>query len=152
MVELVDTGDFDDMRVLGPYQDRKDKRLRVVLIHDNGRTQTLSYPRFVMESYLGVTLDPNEDVHHIDGNVENNDISNLEVVWHKDHCKEHSLKYKEPILVNCFYCGSEFELSTARQSQRNRDIKRGKQGPFCSRRCSGKYGADVQKSNKVGIL
>lgn len=136
------------MNVYGPYQDKIDNRMRCIIVHDNGRKQTVSYPRLVMESYLGVTLDPSEDIHHIDGDVTNNNIENLEVVYHKDHCKEHSLKYKEPIVVNCFYCGTEFELNTKRQSQRVRDSKRGKQGPFCSRRCSGKYGADIQRATK----
>ena len=41
--------------------------------------------RYVMEHHLGRKLLPTEDVHHIDGDKTNNDISNLEVVTHGEH-------------------------------------------------------------------
>lgn len=135
------------MKIYGPYKS-SDKRSRIFIKYEDGTTITKSYPRYIMENYLGVELDPNEDVHHIDENVENNDISNLEIVWHKDHCREHSIKYKEPLQVNCFYCNTEFTLTTKQQSNRFREDKRGHAGPFCSRRCSGKYGADIQRAAK----
>lgn len=46
--------------------------------------------RLVMEEYLGRKLRKDEHVHHIDGNVANNLISNLEVVTNSSHRKLHA--------------------------------------------------------------
>ena len=45
--------------------------------------------RLIMEKHLGRRLSPNETVHHIDGNVDNNDISNLRLMDKKTHAKLH---------------------------------------------------------------
>ena len=41
--------------------------------------------RLVAEELVGRYLKPYEDVHHIDGNKENNNINNLEVILHSEH-------------------------------------------------------------------
>lgn len=46
--------------------------------------------RFIMAQHLGRLLEPWEDVHHIDGNKLNNDISNLEVLTRSEHTKLHN--------------------------------------------------------------
>ena len=46
--------------------------------------------RWVMAEYLGRNLSCDEYVHHIDGNLQNNELSNLKlVVGHSAHAKEH---------------------------------------------------------------
>ena len=45
--------------------------------------------RIIMENYLGRQLRDYEIVHHIDGNVSNNDISNLTVMTNSSHRKIH---------------------------------------------------------------
>ena len=45
--------------------------------------------RLVMEKYLGRPLRSDEIVHHKDGNKQNNDISNLEVVTRAEHINIH---------------------------------------------------------------
>jgi len=40
-----------------------------------------------MEQYIGRTLLPNEDVHHKDGDKQNNDIDNIELLLHGDHSR-----------------------------------------------------------------
>ena len=51
--------------------------------------------RAIMEEALGRRLKPNEIVHHKDGNKQNNDISNLEVMERRDHSRLHRLKELE---------------------------------------------------------
>jgi len=139
------------MRIYGPYQ-AKDKRYRCLIKHDDGTKTTISYPRLIMENYLGKILLPEQDVHHKDGNVENNDISNLKVILKSEHVRNHSIKYTESINVLCFYCGVIFILLPIRQMRRKQEEKRGKSGPFCSRICSGKYGSDMRGAAKQGCL
>jgi len=45
-----------------------------------------------MEEKLGHPLKPDEDVHHIDDDVTNNDLNNLQVLSHKMHEQLHFKK------------------------------------------------------------
>jgi hypothetical protein len=47
--------------------------------------------RFIMEQFLGRKLETKEVVHHIDGNMRNNDISNLKVESLSEHSRHHQL-------------------------------------------------------------
>ena len=47
--------------------------------------------RYVMEQYLGRKLSRDEVVHHKDGNKENNDIENLELMSLSEHSRQHML-------------------------------------------------------------
>ena len=123
----------------------KDGRQRMV-IYENGKRHTISYPRKIMEDYLGRKLLPDEDVHHIDGDVTNNNIKNLQVINHKIHCAEHSQKYFDKI-AKCYWCGKEFLWTSIKQRNhysrmRKLGIKEDK--IFCSKSCSGKYGRAIQ--------
>lgn len=57
--------------------------------------------RYVMEQHLGRKLERWEEVHHVNGNKQNNDISNLIVLSKSDHSKLHnnspSIRYKKSI-------------------------------------------------------
>ena len=61
---------------------------------DKQTQSTVSFPRLIMEDYLGRELLKTEDVHHKDGNPLNNEISNLEVIDRKEHLKQHAEKVK----------------------------------------------------------
>ena len=71
----------------------KDGRVRVRIITDENQSKVISYPKILMEEKLGRPLEPYEEVHHIDGDFTNNDISNLELVKHGEHQRHHSQKY-----------------------------------------------------------
>ncbi len=45
--------------------------------------------RLIYEDYYGVTLLPSTNIHHIDGNPCNNNISNLEALTHAEHTSKH---------------------------------------------------------------
>lgn len=47
--------------------------------------------RYVVEQHIGRFLRKNEVVHHIDGNKQNNDISNLMILTNSEHIKLHSI-------------------------------------------------------------
>jgi hypothetical protein len=130
----------------------KDGRLRVFLRNRvTGESKGMSYPRLVMEMHLGHSILPENDVHHIDGNPLNNEISNLEIVNHRIHCAEHSRKYHEAMEVTCYWCGNDFELTPKQQSAKHRERNRrpgSRDKYFCSRSCSGKYGTEIQRQMK----
>lgn len=68
----------------------KDGRIRCVLVFNDGTKKTISYPKLIMENYLGRKLQPEEQVHHIDENPLNNDISNLMIIPRGEHQRQHS--------------------------------------------------------------
>lgn len=51
--------------------------------------------RLVMEKEIGRFLQPNEIIHHKDGNTLNNDISNLKIVTAIEHAKQHCTKNRK---------------------------------------------------------
>ena len=129
-----------------------DNRLRIVYFdQDKQKYCQMSYPKYIMEKHLNRKLLPNEDVHHIDGNTLNNDISNLEVKLKGPHQREHNLnnpnlrKYPKETNVNCFYCNKSFIINSRQQSSHIHQMKYGRSSRyFCSKSCVGKYGSDVQ--------
>lgn len=54
----------------------------------NGSGYVLKH-RHLMEQKIGRILRSDEEVHHIDHNKENNDISNLQILSSSDHAKLH---------------------------------------------------------------
>lgn len=68
---------------------------------------TVYYHRLVMENYLDRYLDIDEHVHHIDGNPQNNNIDNLELMTNELHLKLHNPIYLKEKL--CKYCGKLFK-------------------------------------------
>lgn len=62
-------------------------------------------------------------IHHIDGDSLNNDLSNLECVNPKTHAERHR-DVREKIELTCEWCGSDYKCATRRGNER-----------FCSAKC-----------------
>ena len=133
-------------KVYGPYL-RKDGRQHVILIYENGRRRTVSYPKFLVEQRLGRELDPDtETIDHLDTDFNNNNIDNLRILDRKTHAAEDAT-YLVPTEFECPLCGAHFSLSGLRLHWAKDNRKQGKAGPFCSRRCAGVYGSNVGHGN-----
>ena len=78
-----------------------------------------------MEIKLGRPLLPDEDVHHPDGDKQNNQFENLALLTHGEHSHQTHITY--PWLLYCFHCGRPF----ARQKHRRHSLAN-----FCSRACA----------------
>lgn len=138
---------YADCKIFGPYRSSKDGRLRIVVQFPNGTKKTVSYPKYIKEIELGRYLLDNETIDHIDGNFLNNDLSNLKVIDRKEHATLDVERNKD-VEVTCSYCGKKFTIKGSKLSQRNR-TDRINTGYFCSKQCSGKYGADVQNGRII---
>lgn len=138
--------------ILGPYT-RKDGRKHIILNNTSlpkeskNRIKTISFPKALVESNTGVRLQPNETIDHNDRDINNNSKENLIIRDKSIHCSLDSLRVKCE-LVNCVECGVLFEPSV---KQRSIQVGKGAPepyGPFCSKSCTGKYGARVQNGGK----
>lgn len=124
----------------------KDGRTRA---YDKRNKRVVSYPKLLMEQKIGRSLEPLEEVHHLDKNPLNNNISNLELRVKGEHQREHSTKYFDKE-VTCAGCGMPFVWTAKRQRDFYRNISRIERprnqprGPFCSKSCVGRYGREKQ--------
>jgi hypothetical protein len=126
-----------ELSIRNTYQN-KDGRWRSYCVDENGEPHIVSYPRLLMEQKLGRPLEPNEDVHHIDEDYNNNDIDNLEVILHGEHQRKHSQKYINTI-EKCMICGKMFQMSSSQWSLFMRDIRRNRHRILtCGKTCAGK--------------
>lgn len=136
--------------IYGLYTSKKDGRKRIVAKYENGIKKTISYPKYLMELHINKYLDEDDTVDHIDGNIKNNDISNLRILKRKEHCKQDVLRIKD-IVVKCSYCRKEFTIKGNKIRYRNRHVS-SKNLLFCSKECTGKYGAMIRYGNNRNKL
>ena len=129
------------IKTYGPYLG-KDGRYRIILKFNDKTKKGMSYPKYLMEMHLERYLEEDETVDHIDGNPLNNELSNLRVLNRQEHCSNDCIR-NNSIIVTCTYCGKTFEIEGTKINSRNRR-DRHQSGYFCSRRCSGKYGKEIQ--------
>ncbi len=130
----------DNFTIYGPYT-RGDGRKIVIVIDHNGKRRTVSYPKWLLESQLGRPLDPElETVDHIDSNFNNNDIANLRMLPRAEHSADDTRRV-EPAKFQCAWCDKDFERSPRLIRDK---AKKNKAGPFCSRKCAGKYSRMLQ--------
>lgn len=127
MAEPVDAA----MKLYGPYI-CKDGRRRVV-VDDGIKKTTKLYARYLIEQKLGRELTSNEEVDHIDNDFTNDNLDNLQVL----SCKDNRTKgrVRQVTIVVC-PCGIATEKFT---NYIKNNIKQGKSGPYCSRRCAAYY-------------
>lgn len=84
--------------------------------------------REVFKQQTGLTEDDLKgmEVHHVDGNKDNNDITNLKLLSKKDHAKLHLVDTRKKLAKTCKYCGGKYNAVNPRSS-------------FCSASCYNKW-------------
>lgn len=138
---------YENCKIYGPYIGNVDGRKRVVVIFPDKQRKTVSYPKFLIEKYLGRYLNNDETVDHIDRNINNNSINNLQVINRKNHSELDAKRIKD-VLANCSYCNKEFLIlgKNIRNHQRKNNLL------FCSDMCKGLYATDIQNNKIINIL
>ena len=130
---------YNDCKISKVYKDNKSGRNFVVIYFPNGTKKSTAYARFLVEKNINRILDKHETVDHIDRNFNNDNISNLQILEFKKHVSLDNKRIKNTSVI-CLWCKKEFVI----QGNKIRNRNRRKSGPFCSRKCSGKYGAELQ--------
>lgn len=138
-------------KVTGPYK-RSDGRKHVVLNNsslskgDPNKLRTLSWPKALIEVKEGRLLLDNETADHVDEDFTNDSLSNLQILTRPNNIIksfEANPNRKEKFSKHiCPQCDVEF-IALAKQIKGNNIVKK-KAGPFCSRKCAGKYARVAQ--------
>ena len=105
------------------------------VVLSDGIQKTVLEHREKMEQELGRKLKSSEIIHHKNGNRTDNCLSNLEIMQRDSHARLH----REPFRVSpksffCPQCGKTF---TRLERFVKHSKKQGKNGPYCSKICSG---------------
>jgi hypothetical protein len=96
--------------------------------------------RVIVENSIGRLLLNNEEVHHIDLDRHNNDISNLQLINNHEHRLLHgSLRHRKITKCVCKNCNCNFDRFSNKMHGKEFD------DVFCSKRCSGLYNGYKQK-------
>lgn len=137
------------MKLYGPYK-RPNGRKFVILVDEEGNRVTKQYARYLMEQELGRELTEDEEVDHIDRDHTNDEISNLRVISKEQH-KLDDQKRRIPVEWKCPLCDDKFVLDAKAENDAFQKRKQGKAGPFCSKQCAGRYGAEVRFGKREPI-
>lgn len=128
--ELPDSPPYSGCKVYGPYLANRDGRLIVKVFRFSKQLKTMNYARWLVEVKLREVLPPEQDVHHVDGNKNNNNLANLKVISREDHFKTHAAPSREFI---CPVCSTRFTRALHAIKITH------KSGPFCSKSCTTRF-------------
>lgn len=121
IIKIIKKGDYD--YALVPNHPKATKN-GYVLLH-----------RVVMENAIGRLLTDNEEVHHIDKNGHNNNISNLQLLSSQEHRRIHAEdRERRYVTLICPICGKHFTIPESESFIAKKD----KNYTCCSRHCGGK--------------
>ena len=127
------------------------KRSRVNLLHkdDHKKDTGMHLARYLVCVDKGEWLPKHLEVHHVDNNIKNDILDNLEIITKEEHDKisYEERKEKTPkVEITCDGCNDTFEklLCEVRRNLNNEKTK--SNNIFCSWPCRSKY---IQSGNKV---
>jgi hypothetical protein len=127
-------------RCYGPYRNKRNRAF-VIIIDEAGNRRTVSYPKYLVEQRLGRVLDKDlETIDHIDGDFNNNDFDNLQILPRSQHSTKDTKRVKLVELV-CPMCSRKHSKTPRKIREKS---KAGQRADFCGRQCAGRYSREVQ--------
>lgn len=124
-----------------PYSDKWRKgyivtnpegRQNLILFNSRKDRSTTQYARYLLAVKLGRLLSPKETVDHIDGDITNNDLDNLQILSRAENIRK-SCKKPDVELI-CPNCTSVFYRTRTQLRGRTHRIETN--SIYCSRKCS----------------
>jgi hypothetical protein len=92
-----------------------------VCVNKLGVLPAQTYARYLMEEHLGRGLLKDEIVHHIDGDISNDSLDNLRVMFKSEHCAMHASKQDHShMLGNTYHLNKPHSEETKRQMSLSR--------------------------------
>ena len=130
------------IKVNGPYLNRTQNRKFVQYVYADKRKRVITYAKYLMEQLLKRELSSEEEVDHIDRNKLNDVIENLQILNKNIHIILDAKRAKL-VEIECVRCHKKCMKKT---SSLRSNSKSGYAGPFCGKKCTGEYGADIKYS------
>ena len=124
-------------KIYGPYINNKGRSFIIRVKNKQKRTQ--SYPRYLMEQHLGRELLPEEEVDHINNDPTDHRIENLQILSSKNNKLKEMLRPERTRKFYTFICPNCNKETTKFLNNIKGNHKKGKSGPFCSRKCAGQF-------------
>ena len=134
----------------------------------------------IYEKFYGIKIPKEYSIHHVDGDKNNNDVSNLQMLTRSEHQKKHTAcQFKTKKKFVCIVCGKEYEAinnghncfcsskcrdkwSTIKYPRRakekeclycgNKFESYNKNAKYCSQSCRAKDFASKRKRDEKGIF
>lgn len=110
-----------------------EKRRTLILVRHDGTKTSTQYARYLISTNVGRFLNKNETVDHIDGDKQNDDIENLQILSLSENIRK---THKKPdVFITCPVCKENF--SRTRTQLRGKLKKAFDNKLCCSRKCGG---------------
>lgn len=134
--------------VYGPYSRPDGRKHAIIITKENGGVErrTVSWPKLMAEILLNGDVWDNDTIDHISRDHTDNDVFNLRGLPLSKHASDDALRVLVEDVI-CPQCQTKFTPSVDQRNLKRAGIQPA--GPFCSRHCTGMYGAAVRDGGAI---
>lgn len=128
------SGMYNDCKVYKLFH-KKMKRHMAHLYYSNTERHTISWAKYIWETYYDSAVPQGLVVDHIDNNPLNDVITNLQLLTNAENTqKRNALHPQTMITFNCAYCGGNKSVRKG-----NSPMCKGLERGYCNKKCMGLY-------------